>query len=244
LLKISKAGKNLFLGNNVVIEEGVVIGNNVKIGHNVVIYKDTVLGNNVTVLDNTVLGRFPTPSKTSTTKILKDIGPLKIDDDVVIGVNVVIYRGSFIGKSSYILDQSFIREETFIGEHVLVGRGVGIENKVTIGKFTKIQTNSYLTTYTTVEEYVFIGPNVTTTNDNYMGRTKERFKYVKGPTIKKGARIGGGAILLPGVVIAEESFIGAGALVNKDTPKAKVMVGIPARELRDVPVSERLDFKL
>jgi acetyltransferase-like isoleucine patch superfamily enzyme len=138
-------------------------------------------------------------------------------------------------------DQASIREKVTIGDSVVVGRGVAVENQVEIGSYTKIQTNAYITAYTTIEERVFIAPTVTTTNDNFMGRTKERFKLVRGPIIKKGARVGGASILLPGVTVAEESFIAAGALVNKDTEQAKVYVGVPARMLRDVADREKLE---
>ena len=75
-----------------------------------------------------------------------------------------------------------------------------------------------------------------TTNDNFMGRTERRLELIEGPTIKRGARVGGGAILCPGVVIGEEAFVGAGAtVVTKDVPDRAIVVGNPARVLREVP---------
>jgi acetyltransferase-like isoleucine patch superfamily enzyme len=106
---------------------------------------------------------------------------------------------------------------------------------------TKIQAEAYITAYSTLEEHVFIAPCVVTTNDNFMGRTEKRKALLKGPTIRRGARVGGGAILCPGIVIGEEAFIGAGAVVTKDVPPRKVMVGSPARVLRDVPDDELLE---
>ena len=61
---------------------------------------------------------------------------------------------------------------------------------------------------------------------------------MQGPTIRRGARIGGGAIICPAVEIGEEAFVGAGAVVTKDVPPRKVVVGNPARVLRDVPEDE------
>ena len=78
-------------------------------------------------------------------------------------------------------------------------------------------------------------------DDNWMGRTEKRFGNIKGPTIRRGARVGGGAILCPGVEIGEEAFVGAGAVVTKDVPPHKLVVGNPARVLRDVPVDELLE---
>jgi acetyltransferase-like isoleucine patch superfamily enzyme len=73
-----------------------------------------------------------------------------------------------------------------------------------------------------------------------MGRTEQRFGKIKGPTIRRGARVGGGAILCPGIEIGQEAFVGAGAVVTKDVPPRKVVVGNPARVLRDVPEDELL----
>ena len=77
-----------------------------------------------------------------------------------------------------------------------------------------------------------------TTNDNFMGRTERRKALMKGPTIRRGARVGGGAILCPGVEIGEEAFVGAGAVVTKDVPPRVIVVGSPARVLRDVAADE------
>jgi acetyltransferase-like isoleucine patch superfamily enzyme len=103
-----------------------------------------------------------------------------------------------------------------------------------------VQANAYVTAYTTVEEDVFIAPGVVTTNDNYMGRTEARLAELRGPTIRRGARIGGAAVLLPGVEIGEEAFVGAGAVVLRDVPPRTVVVGNPARKIRDVPDGELL----
>ena len=79
-----------------------------------------------------------------------------------------------------------------------------------------------------------------TTNDNFMGRTEKRLELLRGPVIRRGARIGGGAVLCPGVEIGEEAFVGAGAVVTKDVPARVVVVGSPARVLREVPDDELL----
>lgn len=236
-----KMGANVSIGYFSVIEEGVVLGDNVTIGNNVTIHAGTVIGSDVFISDNCVVGRWPKPAKASTVKLDPNLPPLTIGDGTTLGAGTVLYRGSTIGKEVMIGDLASVREKCSIGDRVVIGRGVAVENQVEIGPYTKIQTNAYITAYTTIEERVFIAPTVTTTNDNFMGRTKERFKYVRGPLIKRGARVGGGSILLPGVAVAEESFIAAGAVVHKDTEPAKVYVGVPARPLRDVPDREKLE---
>ena len=74
-----------------------------------------------------------------------------------------------------------------------------------------------------------------------MGRTEGRHALIKGPTIRRGARVGGGAVLCPGVEIGEEPFVGAGAVVIRDVPPRTVVVGNPARVLREVPEEEFLE---
>jgi len=123
----------------------------------------------------------------------------------------------------------------------VIGRGSLVENDTTIGAMTKIQAEAYITAYSTLEEHVFIAPCVVTTNDNFMGRTERRRQLIEGPTIRRGARIGGGAVLLPGVEIGEEAFVGAGAVVTKDVQARMVVVGNPARVMRGVPEDELLE---
>jgi len=110
-----------------------------------------------------------------------------------------------------------------------------------VGSNCKIQTNVYLTAYSTVEDYVFIAPCVVTSNDNYAARSKERFGKFKGITIKNGGRLGAGAVVLPGKIVEEEGFAAAGSLVTKDVPARKVVVGSPAKVLRDVPGDQLLE---
>jgi acetyltransferase-like isoleucine patch superfamily enzyme len=127
-----------------------------------------------------------------------------------------------------------------IGDDVVVGRGSLIENDTTIGALTKIQADAYITAYSTIEDNVFIAPCVVTTNDNFMGRTEKRHDLIAGPTIRRGARIGGGAVLCPGIEIGEEAFVGAGAVVTKDVPARMLVAGNPARVLREVSADELL----
>jgi acetyltransferase-like isoleucine patch superfamily enzyme len=109
-----------------------------------------------------------------------------------------------------------------------------------LGARCKLQAHAYVTAYSTLEDDVFIAPCVVTTNDNFMGRTEARKALVRGPLIRRGARIGGGAVILPGIEIGEEAFVGAGAVVTRDVPARTVVVGSPARYLRSVPPEELL----
>ncbi|MDR7866269.1 MAG: DapH/DapD/GlmU-related protein [Sporomusaceae bacterium] len=234
------SGTDLQVGHFSVIEKNVKLGNNVLIGNNVTIWPGTIIGDGVQIGDGSVVGKQPKPSKTSTVKYDSAMLPLVVGANTTIGTNTVLYAGSTIGENSLIADLASVREKCVIGNFVVVGRGVSVENGTQIGDYTKIQTGAYITGYMDIADHVFIAPMVTFTNDNFMGRTDERFKYIKGATIERGARIGGGAVILPGIKIAEETFIAAGALVTKDTPSHKVIKGLPAKEYRDVPPKELL----
>ena len=205
-----------------------------------IVYEGTVLGEGVKVLEGAVVGKQPTLSPRSTAK-REPLPPTTIGDGTIVSTGAIVFAGSRIGRRVILGDQSCVRERVTIADDVVVGRGSLVENDTTIGSGTRIQAEAYVTAYSTLEENVFIAPCVVTTNDNYMGRREARLAEMRGPTIRRGARIGGGAVLLPGVEIGEEAFVGAGAVVTKDVPARKVVVGNPARVLRDVSAEELLD---
>lgn len=236
----AKMMQNVNIGDYSIIGDEVTIGFNVAIGNNVTIYPGTKIGDNVYIESNAVIGRQPRPARTSTIKITEPLAPIEIGPGTTIGAGAVLYAGTVLGSCCLIGDLAVVREHCTIGDDVIVGTGSIIENSVDIGQRTKIQSGSYITAYTAIGKNCFIAPMVTTTNDNFMGRTEERFKLIRGTVIHDGARVGGGAILLPGVVIGEESFIAAGSVVTKDTLPGKVYMGAPARELRPVPEKEML----
>ncbi len=204
------------------------------------VYEGTVLGEGVKVLEHAVVGKQPTLSPRSTAK-REPLPPAVIGDGTIVSTGAIVFAGSRIGARVILGDQSCVRERVEVGDDVVLGRGSYIENDTTVGELTKIQAEAYITAYSTLEDNVFIAPCVVTTNDNYMGRTEKRLAEMRGPTIRRGARVGGGAVLCPGVEIGEEAFVGAGAVVTKDVPARKLVVGSPARVLRDVPDDELLE---
>jgi acetyltransferase-like isoleucine patch superfamily enzyme len=205
-----------------------------------VVHPGTVLGEGVKVLEHAVVGKQPSLSARSTAN-REPLPPAVIGVGTVVSTGAIVFAGTTIGARVILGDQSCVRERCEIGDDVVVGRGSLVENDTSIGALTKIQADAYITAYSTLEENVFIAPCVVTTNDNFMGRTEKRHELVKGPTIRRGARVGGGAILCPGVEIGEDAFVGAGAVVVKDVPPRKLVVGNPARILRDVSQDELLE---
>ncbi len=237
----SKIGANFEVGYFVVIEDGVVIGDNVKLGHNVVIKRGSVLGSNIIIGDGTVIGKQPMKAKRSVTTLQRVFEGPVIGDYVTVGANSVIYAGCRIGEGVLIADLATVREEVSIGKFTIVGRGVAIENRCSIGAYCKLETNVYITAYSEIADFAFIAPGVLTSNDNFIGRTAERFKHFKGVTVGRGGRLGVGAVILPGKRIGDDALVAGGALVTKDIPPRKIYAGIPAREFRDVPEEQLLE---
>jgi acetyltransferase-like isoleucine patch superfamily enzyme len=211
-----------------------------EIAASAVVYPGTVIGDGCKILDNAVVGKQPSLSPRSTAK-REALAPLELGAGTIVSTGAIVFAGTKIGARVIVGDQACVRERCEIGDDVVIGRGSLVENDTTVGALTKIQANAYITAYSTLEEEVFIAPCVATTNDNFMGRTERRHELVKGPTIRRGARIGGAAVLCPGIEIGEEAFVGAGAVVIRDVPARTVVVGNPARVLRDVPEDELLE---
>jgi acetyltransferase-like isoleucine patch superfamily enzyme len=205
-----------------------------------IVYPGTVVGEGCKILDYAVVGKQPTLSPRSTTK-REPLPPAELGPGTVVSTGAIVFAGTRIGARVIVGDQACVRERVELGDDVVVGRGSLIENDTSVGALTRIQADAYITAYSTLEEHVFIAPCVVTTNDNYMGRTEERLAAMRGPTVRRGARVGGGAILLPGVEVGEEAFVGAGAVVIRDVPPRAVVVGNPARQIRDVPDGELLE---
>jgi len=238
--KKARIGKNCIFGQNIVILDHVKIGNNTYIGHNVVIHEGTKIGDNAYIDDGVILGRMPRSGASARRKAPKITKSLKIGDNCVIGAQAIIYAGTKIGDQLMVGDLASIRENNIIGNGVIVGRLVMIEANTKIGNNVKIQTGTHITGDAIIEDNVFFGDEVSTTNDNTMGRGKGIYK---GPHIKKGARIGSNSTLLPGVVIGEEAVVAAGAVVTHNVPNKKVVMGTPARIVREVRKDELLPKK-
>ena len=204
-----------------------------------VVFPGTELGDGVAIGPNAVVGKQPTLGRRSTAR-REELSPLVVGDGCAILALAVVFAGTRLGRGVVVGDQACVRERCDLGDEVVVGRGSVVENDTTIGPRTRIQANAYVTAYSTLEEDVFVAPGVTTTNDNFMGRTKRRLGAMRGPTIRRGARIGGGAVLLPGIEIGPEAFVGAGAVVLRDVPARAIVVGNPARQIREVPDEELL----
>lgn len=216
------------------------VGDDVRFGAHVVVHGDVVIGDGCTIGDHVVLGKPPALSARSSTATDAPLEPLRLGPGVVVSTGAVVFAGSSVGEGSIIGDQAYVRERTTIGADTVVGRGAGVDNDVTIGDRVRLQSQTYLTAYSVVEDDVFVGPCAMTTNDDTMARHPPGTP-LHGAVLRRACRIGGGAVLTPGVEVGEEAFVAAGAVVTRDVPARKLVWGVPARVVRDVPDDQLLD---
>ena len=211
----------------------MIKGRDCAIFENVKIFENVVLGNNVTIFPGAVIGR-PPMSTGATLRVvdIKKLPPSKIGDNCIIGCNAVIYSGVEISNNTMICDNSCIREGVKVGSFSLIAMGVTINYNTIIGNHVRIMDNTHITGNSIIEDNVFIGPLVITENDNSMGRIKMEIEEMSGPIIRKFATIGGGANILPGIIIGENSIISANSLVNKNVEPKTLVAGNPAIEIR------------
>ena len=147
--------------------------------------------------------------------------------------HTVIYAGNQIGNNFQTGNKANIRELNTIGNNVSIGTLAVIEHHVRIGDNVRIHNQAFIPEFSVLEDGTWIGPNVVLTNAKYpmSANVKEN---LKGPIIKKGAKIGANATILPGVVIGEKALIGAGSVVTKDVPDGAVVVGNPAKIIKNI----------
>lgn len=234
------ADPTVVVGDYSVIDPGVAVGANTRIGSFVRIFAGTVIGEGCTISDHAVMGRQPQLAASSTASRAPLPG-LVLGAGCTVGSHTVLMAGTALGTDCVAADRCVIRERCTLGDNVVVGNGATVENDTSIGSRSRIQTGAYVTAYMTIEEDVFIAPMVVTTNDNFMGRTAECRELMRGATIRRGARVGGGAHILPGIEIGEDAFVAAASVVTRDVPARSIVMGTPARVVRGVPSDQLLE---
>jgi len=227
------------LGPFAVVGADVVIGAGTRVGAHVVIHAGTVLGAGCEVQDGAVLGKSPKLARSSTASTAA-LAPLEVGDGAVVCCQAIVFAGARLGEGVIVGDQAFVRERATIGAGTVIGRGSTVDNDVRIGARVRVQTDVYVTAYSVVEDDVFVGPGVCMTNDSTMSRHDTSYA-LRGPTLRRACRIGGGVVLTPGVEVGEEAFVAAGAVVTRDVPARGVAMGVPARVVRGVSDEDLLE---
>ena len=211
----------------------------VAIGARVVIHAGSQVGAGAVLEDGAVVGKQPHLGAKSTAA-RDPVAPAVVEEGAAVLAGAVVFAGARLGPRSIVGDQSHVRERARLGADTVIGRGSSIDNDVVVGERVRIQTNCYITAYCTIEDDVFIGPGVITTNDNTMAR-QPLDAPLEGPVLRRASRIGGGAIICPGVEVGEDAYVAAGAVVAGDVPSHAAVMGIPAREVRGVPDQDLLE---
>jgi acetyltransferase-like isoleucine patch superfamily enzyme len=214
------------------VSHDAIIGTDVSVGAFAVIHGGVELGDGCVVEEGAVLGKQPRLRQGSSAGG-KRSGTLVIEAGVTVCCGAVVYAGARIGAGVIVGDQAQIRERAVVGAGTVVGRGSAVDFDARVGERVLIQTGVYVTGGTVVEDDVFLGPGVITTNDHTMGRHAPG-ELPRGPVLRRACRIGGGAVIVPGVEIGEEAFIAAGAVVTSDVAPRAVVIGVPGRAVRDV----------
>ena len=224
----AEIGLNCQFGHNAMVEDGARIGDGVILGPGAYVMSNVCLGDSVEVGAYSVLGKPPRAAVSARLEV-ESSGNLVIGDGSWIGALVVINSGSELSVNCYVGDHAAIRESAHIGEEVMVGRFVSVE-RATIGNRSRVGTGTGITGV--VEDDVFIASYVVTTNDKYMVKAGNR--AIKGPVIKRDARIGSAACILADVTVGQGALIGLGAVVISDVPPRRIFIGVPARDAGEV----------
>lgn len=224
---------------NLVLSPTAVVGSDVTFGANVVVHDDVRIGDGCVIGDGAVLGKRPSLARRSSAS-RDPLDGLVLEKGVTVSTQAIVFAGVRVGAGAILGDQCYVRERSRIGAETVVGRGVAVDNDVTVGARVALQTQSYLTAHSVVEDDVFVGPCAMTTNDNTMARHAVGFE-LRGATLRRACRVGGGAVLLPGVEVGEEAFVAAGAVVAADVPSRRLVMGVPARPIREVEDAELLE---
>jgi len=190
------------------------------------IFANVELGDGVLVGDFCVIGQPPRGKENG--ELPTVIGP-----GSAIRSHTVIYAGNEIGSRFATGHAVMIREENRIGDDVSIGSHTIVEHHVKIGNGVRIHSQAFIPEYSVLEEGCWIGPNVVLTNALHPLCPKAK-ACLKGATVKRGAKIGANATLLPDITIGEDALVGAGSVVVDDVPPGAVVAGNPARVIKQI----------
>ena len=190
------------------------------------LYPGVQLGQGCEVGDFVVIGLPPRGAAPG--KLLTDIGP-----GTVIRSHTVIYAGNVIGNHLQTGHGALLRECNTIGDYVSIGSHTVIEHHVVMEDHVRVHSQAFVPEYTVLKEGCWIGPRVVLTNAPHP-LCPEVSRCIKGPTIESGAKIGANATVMPAVTIGRNALVGAGAVVTDDVPPGAVVVGNPARVIKDM----------
>ena len=159
--------------------------------------------------------------------------PTTIGRDATIRSHTVVYAGNQIGDHFSTGHFVMVRESNVIGNHVSIGTGTIVEHHVEVHDNVRIHSNTFIPEFTVIEEEAWIGPSVVMTNTFHSLCPKAK-ECMRGPTIKKGAKVSANVTLLPWITIGERALIGAGAVVCDDVAPGEVVVGLAGETIKTI----------
>ena len=234
-------GAGVTIAAGAFIGAGAILGDGVSVGVNTVVHAGVRLGVGCLIEDLVVLGKRPRLRPgSSAAAAAAELSQLELGAEVTVCCGAVLYAGAIVGAGSIVGDQAQVREGSRIGQRSVVGRASCVDFNAHVGDRVSIQTGVYVTSWAVVEDDAFLGPGVLMTNDDTMGR-HPKGERLDAPVVRRAARIGGAVVLVPGVEIGEEAFIGAGAVVTRDVGPGEVVLGVPARMVRRVDAGELIE---
>ena len=156
-----------------------------------------------------------------------------IGDGAYLRSHTVIYAGNRIGRNFQAGNKVNIREFNVVGDDVSIGTLSVVEHHVDIGNRVRIHSQVFVPEYSVLEDECWLGPNVVLTNAKFPMSPNAK-KDLKGPIIRRRAKVGANATILPGIVIGEDALVGAGSVVSRDVPDGAVVVGNPAQVIKHI----------
>lgn len=204
-----------------------VIGKNVSIAEGVIIYDNVIIGDNTFIGPNCIIGE-PTMGFY---RDLKNHNPQKtiIGSNSIIRSFTTIYEDVHIGEYFQTGHHAIIREETRIGHHTSFGSFSEMPGKSTIGNYVRIHSKVMMSERNIIDDYVWIFPFVVITNVKHPPIGKFQVTH-----IKEYAQIFASAVILPGITIGRNAIIGAGAMVAKNVPDERMIVGNPGKDIKSI----------
>jgi acetyltransferase-like isoleucine patch superfamily enzyme len=207
MLQPSDYAPGLLLGVNAVVYPGTEIGADCEIDHGAVVGKPPRLG------------RYSAAPR-------QVPAPAVLGDGAAVGCAAVVCAGARIGAGAVVGDHALVREQAVLGAESVIGHASSLGVGAIVGDRVRIMSKCGLAPGTRVEDDVFIASFVVTVDDATAGRrTTEPTEVV----LRRGCRIGAGAVILPGVEIGEGALVGAGAVVARSVPAGMLVRGEPAR---------------
>ncbi len=215
-----------FNGRNIQVSSKARIGKNVSIGDNTIIYDGVDIGDNSVICNDCILGEpvndFYYQNSYQNPKLI-------IGENALIRSHCIVYAGSTIGTNFTSGHRVIIRENTEIGDFCSIGTLSDIQGEVKIGDYCRLHSNVHLAQKTILGHFVFMYPYSIVTNDPHPPS-----EYLKGSCIGNYSIVGVHSIILPGIKIGENCFIGANSVVNRSIKDYTLVSGEAAQKKMDV----------